>query len=288
LRGLACAGVVEEGKAMAGHPARSGDGAARKAFTLVELLVVIAIVGVLISMLLPAIQSAREAARRLSCKNNFRQIGIGMHNYHDALNSFPPGGLEPRSPRWPNGRQLAWSLLLLPFIEEEPLYKSVKTGLAFDAPENEKAAATILPVYICPSVPHRSYLSSGRGICDYGGIYGPRPPVAAAPNNPPRGTMLYDKAIRIKDISDGTSKTLLISEDCDFADGQWINGLNVFDVAFPINLAPPYENDIRSKHAGGANALFADGSVHFLAEIMTNETLSALCTRAGSDVVGEY
>jgi prepilin-type N-terminal cleavage/methylation domain-containing protein/prepilin-type processing-associated H-X9-DG protein len=253
-----------------------------RGFTLVELLVVIAIIGILIGLLLPAVQAAREAARRASCLNNLRQMGIGLHHYHEALGSFPPGGIEPRSPLNPNGRQLAWSVFLLPYVEQKPLYDRLDTGAAFDAPQNADAAATVLSIYICPSVPQGNQLQSGRGPCRYGGIYGER---ITSPNNPPKGVMLYDRAIRTSEIRDGTSNTLAISEDSEFQDGQWINGRNVFDQAFAINEAPAFENDIRSKHPGGANGLFCDGSARFLAETMELKTLAAICTRSGGEVI---
>ena len=260
-----------------------------RAFSLIELLVVITIIGILIALLLPAVQAAREAARRASCCNNLRQIGIALQNYHAAIASFPPGGIEHRSminpktgkPYGVRGRQGAWSAFLLPYIEQDALYHQLETGKAFDAPENATAAATVLSVYVCPSVPQGNYLKQGRGPCQYGGIYGER---ITSPNNPPKGAMLYDRSISIADIRDGTSNTLIVAEDCDFADGQWINGLNVYDQAFAINQAPSYENDIRSKHPGGANGVFCDGSVHFLTESMDLKVLAAICTRAGGEV----
>ncbi len=242
---------------------------------------VIGVIGILVALLLPAVQAAREAARRASCLNNFRQLGIGLHNYHNALGCFPPGGIEPRSPWKPQARQLAWSVFLLPYIEQQPLYDRLDTNKPFDAPENAEPAATILPVYICPSVPQGNQLRVGRGPCQYGGIYGER---IVSPNNPPKGVMLYDRAVSIAEITDGTSATLILSEDSHFDDGQWINGRNVFDQAFAINQAPSFENDIRSEHPGGANGLFCDGSARFLAETMPLPTLAALCTRAGGEV----
>jgi len=261
--------------------------------------VVIAIIGILIALLLPAVQAAREAARRMSCSNNLRQIGIGLHNYHAALGCFPPGGLEYRwtwdpqanKPKYPNGRQFAWSAFLLPFIEQEPLYDMIDFSRPFDAPENAEAAATVISTYICPTVPRSSCLSEGRGVTDYGGINGER---ITSRNDPPKGTMLYEQAIRIAEISDGTSTTLIVSEDSAWADGQWINGLNIFDQAYAINRPPDPangiypENEIRSDHSGGANGLFCDGSVRFLAEQMNQKTLAAICTRAGGEIVGEF
>jgi prepilin-type processing-associated H-X9-DG protein len=155
----------------------------------------------------------------------------------------------------------------------------------FDAPENAKAAAKVVSTYLCPSVSRQSNLVEGRGACDYGGIYGER---ITGSNSPPKGVMIYNRAISIPQISDGTSYTLVVSEDAGWKDGQWINALNVFDQAFAINKAPPFENDIRSEHSGGANGLFCDGSVRFLDETMELSTLAAICTRAGEEIVPDF
>ncbi len=122
---------------------------------------------------------------------------------------------------------------------------------------------------------------NGRGPCDYGGIFGER---ITSANNPPKGTMLYDRAISIHQVEDGTSHTLIVAEDSWFSDGQWINGRNIFDQAFAINVAPQWENDIRSEHHGGAYAARADGSVSFLSNSLALRVLAALCTRAGHEV----
>jgi prepilin-type N-terminal cleavage/methylation domain-containing protein len=257
----------------------------RRGFTLVELLVVVAIVGLLIALLLPAVQAAREAARGISCGNNLRQIGVGLHAYHELHECFPPGGIERRSARYPQGRQLAWSVFLLPQLEQQSVYAMLDLSRGFDAPENAPGASQVIPTYLCPSVPRSGYLVQGRGACDYGGIYGQR---ITGPNSPPNGTMLYNRAIRVGEIRDGTAHTLIVSEDSGWQDGQWINALNVFDQAFPINRAPPFENDIRSNHPGGADGLLCDGSVRFLNERMDLSTLAAICTRDGGEIVGEF
>ena len=211
-----------------------------RAFTLVELLVVIAILGILIGLTLPAVQAAREAARRTGCQNNLRQIGIALHLHHEANRRFPPGGIEHRAMinpatrrRYgPAGRQLAWSAFLLPYLEQQTLSDALDLNKAFDAPENSAAAATVLPAYVCPSVPGGRDLVQGRGPCQYGGIYGER---ITGPNDPPKGTMLYDRHVRLAEILDGASRTLIVSEDCLFRDGQWIHAGNVFDQAYAIN-----------------------------------------------------
>jgi prepilin-type processing-associated H-X9-DG protein len=250
-------------------------------FTLVVLLVVLAIISILVGLLLPAVQSVREAARRMQCQNNLRQIGIALHNYHAAFRKFPPGGLEVR-PQWPAGKQLAWSAFLLPYMEQSAAYVHVDFDYAFDHPVNEEAAATPIETYLCPSTSRFSPLTRGRGATDYGGIYGER---IVSTNNPPRGVMIHDRAIRFRDITDGTSRTLTISEDANFPDGQWINARNLFDQAFSINRAPKFENDIRSMHPQGANGLFADGSVSFLNESIDLEVLAAICTRNGNETI---
>ena len=254
-------------------------------FTLVELLVVIAIIGILVSLLLPAVQMAREAARRTQCSNNLKQIGLGLHTYHTLHGAFPVGGLEWRPFGDTEKRQLAWSAFLLPQLEQQNLYDSLDLTKAFDAPENADAAATVLSVYICPTGTRGKKLVDGRGPCDYGGIFGER---ITSPNNPPKGTMLYDQWVSIAHIRDGTSNTLIVSEDSLWPDGQWINGKNVFDQAFPINQAPDYENDIRSLHSGGAVGVWADGSVRFLSEGLDEQILAALCTRAGGEVIPAF
>ena len=251
--------------------------------TLIELLVVVAIMGILLGLMMPAVQMAREAARRMQCNNNLHQMGVALHNYHAVHLSFPPGGYEPR-PVWPKGRQYAWSAMLLPHLEQQTLNVSINFHKPFDDPVNAEAAAVVVATYLCPSTPRTSSLQRGRGACDYGGIYGER---ITGPNHPPKGVMLYDKALRFRDIRDGTAMTLVISEDSGFRDGQWINGRNVMDQAFPINQAPSFENDIRSLHPTGANGLFVDGSARFLSESMDLEVLAAICTRAGNEIIDD-
>lgn len=252
----------------------------RQAFSLIELLVVIAIMVLLMALLLPAIQKVRAAADSMRCKNNLRQIGIACHHYHNDYGTFPPGGIEWRPFGNTTKRQLAWSAFILPYIEQDNLSKRLDLTQAYDAPANASAASQVVQIYLCPSSRRMDNKVEGRGACDYGGIYGER---IMSPNNPPKGAMIYDHAYRIADIRDGTTHTLMISEDCGFLDGQWINGRNIFDQAFAINRAPSFENDIRSDHPQGANGLFCDGSARFLPETMSLPVLAAICTRAGGE-----
>jgi prepilin-type N-terminal cleavage/methylation domain-containing protein/prepilin-type processing-associated H-X9-DG protein len=260
-------------------------------FTLIELLVVTTIIGVLIAILLPAVQSAREAARRMSCSNNLHQIGVGLQNYHAAVGCFPPGAIEPAFKKT-LGRQYAWSALLLPYVEQQAVWDKIDFTKPSYAAENAAIAATVIPMYLCPTSRRDSPLVQGRGATDYGGLYGetisPHPAGWVAEN----GMMVYDRAFTIAEISDGTSCTLIVSEDCAWGDGQWINGLNIFDQRYPINFVPAnpllLENEMRSDHPGGVNAALCDGSARFLRQTMDTVTLKAIITRAGGEIAGNF
>ncbi len=159
----------------------------RVAFTLVELLVVIAIIGILVALLLPAIQAAREAARRTQCNNNMKQIGIALHNYHDTFNTYPPAGLWERrtpwhgSPAGRNQRRGGIFLHLLPFVEQQQLFDSINLiNGHYDAqrpePGGPRIRANIIDAYICPSDTHngrRSGAIHGYGLINYGANAGP-------------------------------------------------------------------------------------------------------------------
>jgi prepilin-type N-terminal cleavage/methylation domain-containing protein/prepilin-type processing-associated H-X9-DG protein len=265
-------------------------------YTLVELLVVIAVIGVLVALLLPAVQAAREAARRAECQNHLRQIGIAFHAYHDSQRQLPIGCVEKRTPRTkPNGRQLAWSAEILSQLEEASLWRQIDFNAAYDSSANARAAATIVNVYLCPST---NRLAAGReaaivnrpptasapayraAATDYGGIYG-----AARFPKTANGVLLYDEAVKFADITDGTSHTLAVAEDTgrgSTQDGEWINGENIFDVNNPVNTQQ--HNEIWSDHSGGAMVLWCDGGATLLAETIDLAVLRAICTRAGNDI----
>jgi len=278
--------------------APSAHSAARlRGFTLVELLVVIAIIGALMAMLLPAVQSARESARRAQCQNNLRQVGLALQLHHDSDGAFPVGCLEWRCFGCGSDfRSLAWNVSLLPYLEQAPLHDAIDLGQAFDSPANADAAAHVLGVFVCPSSERGPQLEQGRGPSDYGGIFGERitgpppcPPGATRERRLlcPQGVLVHEVAIRLKQVTDGATTTLVVAEDSSFPDGQWINGLNLFDQSADyVNQAPAFENDIRSQHPGGALGLFVDGGVRFLSADLQPTILAAFCTRAGEEVVG--
>jgi prepilin-type N-terminal cleavage/methylation domain-containing protein/prepilin-type processing-associated H-X9-DG protein len=263
-------------------------------FSLVELLVVITIIGMLVALLLPAVQAAREAARRATCLNNLHQIGLGLQNYHSVHASFPPGCIQPAF-MISNGRQFAWSALLLPYIEQQPLSTAIDFSQPCYAAVNAAPAAVVLSMYVCPSNARSSAWVEGRAATDYSGLYGENIPPHPAGWVAENGMMVYDQAFRIRDVTDGTSNTLIVAENSRFpvlAGDQWINGLNIMDADYAINYIPPnpqlWEHDIRSEHPGGANAALCDGSARFLSETLDVNTLKAILTRAGGEVVGPF
>lgn len=254
----------------------------RLGWTLVEVLLVVAVAGILSALLFPAVSSSRESARLTSCNNNLHQIGLALTQFHNQHREFPIGCVEWRPPANTTRRQLAWSAFLLPFLGEQKLHNQLNFNTPFDSPENALAASTILPVYICPTSNRRTHEVQGRGPCDYGGIYGERIN-GASPK--PQGMMLLDRAVRAADVRDGLSNTLIVGEDTMWPDGQWINGRNIFDQAYAINTAPSWENDLRSLHPGGANAVLANAAVRWLSNSTDLNILAALCTRAGGEII---
>lgn len=138
-------------------------GGRRRGFTLVELLVVIAIIGILVALLLPAVQAAREAARRAQCSNNLKQIGLAMHHYHDQARCFPPGNIATSMPGRMSGWHVPcrtnWAISLLPFLEQEPLYSQYNHNVDNRGPQNKDVRETDLDVYNCPSDPYAKELT---------------------------------------------------------------------------------------------------------------------------------
>jgi prepilin-type N-terminal cleavage/methylation domain-containing protein/prepilin-type processing-associated H-X9-DG protein len=210
----------------------------RSAFTLIELLVVIAIIGVLIALLLPAVQAAREAARRSQCTNNLKQIGLGFHNHHDTYNYFPYGQMQqfaqnsgmPVPPAFGSGNCVAWPVHLLPFVEQTALYETIKAyALANPGTQAYSYPATvnqnIVAVYMCPSDPngpkkkpdsnnegfHTNYLACNGNTLFWNTSGAPTPPRDAKKLS--TGIALVSATqVRFADITDGTSNTLLASE----------------------------------------------------------------------------
>ena len=281
----------------------------QSAFTLVELLVVIAVIGVLVALLLPAVQSAREAARRMSCQNNLKQISLALQNYYNTFQAFPPGG------RWAS--DWSWSALCLPYLEEQAAHDLVDFDYGYNTAPNLHAIKTFIATYQCPTATVNQLVTCCQALpgvedaaeTNYTAIATHRPVWYGDDRN---GTgIMYDlSAVRVKDIKDGTSHTLLVGEtETDQDDpfkqtysgssacpgarchvGKFWMAVNRVTTAYGINSNAVFlDAGTHSLHIGGANFSFADGHVAFLAESVDQTVLTALTTRAGGEIVeGSY
>ena len=283
-----------------------------RGFTLIELLVVIAVIGLLIALLLPAVQAAREAARRVQCTNNLKQYGLALHAYHDVHQVFPIGNVV----------DMGWTFqsMLLPYLEQQNVYKLIDyryqgnptdpRGPCFQfsaslyLSPSKDPGNRVLPVDICPSDPN-----SGRiwhvdaaywgfhGTTNYMGVIGTSSNVNYNTDN---GILFYGSSIGLRDVTDGTSDTIIMGERgndaslywgwcyCAFGQDGFGQGDNLLSTQQPFGPGLPDGNsDLHfwSYHPGGGMFLWTDGSVRFLSYNIAYSTYQAISTRAGGEVI---
>lgn len=299
------------------HPKR------RLGFTLVELLVVMAIIAILVGLLLPAAQAAREAARRMSCSNNLRQIGLAAHNYHSAFRQYPRQAV----PR----RGHTWAVAMMPFFERGAVQEKYDFNYSWNHPENSDAIKSRIETLLCPSSPKGDYLDEvqpnvwtattdyvphgaiSRGIMNAGIVKRRRKP-----------TGLINKSVtRNRDVLDGLSNTLLLVE-CAGRPEYWVlgrlgpftnnNGCGNFNVvngrskgggwADPANMVPMHgfsqdglschgpkainvtnNNEAYSFHVGGMQINLADGSTRFITAQIDMELYASLITMSEGELI---
>ncbi len=313
----------------------------RKAFTLIELLVVIAIIATLVAILLPAVQQAREAARRSTCKNNLKQIGLAIHNYHDVYNVFPPGALD-LNPTI-GGTQTgvwSWGVFILPFVEQPAIYDVLNPGpnrlgdlvMLPNTDARYIALQTTLPVFKCPSDngPNLNEHSQ-RDVRDSNNANDTDVALSnyAAVNNfrfldnstSKRGIFGVNSAVAFRDITDGTSNTILVGErawelstnngivETRAANVFGTSGITTVNFGLACALAaardkincPPGAGSagcgmtFSSQHKGGVQVIMGDGSVRFISENIEHNTsppidstLELLLAIDDGQVLGEF
>ncbi|NQT37211.1 MAG: DUF1559 domain-containing protein [Planctomycetes bacterium] len=293
-------------------------------FTLVELLVVIAIIGILIGLLLPAVQAVRAAARRMQCSNNLKQIGTALHNYHSSQNCLPFGS------SYTLAQTGTWASFILPQLEQKALYDRFDFNLNMRNPANQEAVTTIVNSYICPADPQGE-----DPIMDNRCNYNPSPsmalwyPVSMGPTAPgtcdpwcaggqgsyccqgkrygtdaPFGGVgmfaRHFRKIRFEDVTDGTTNTIMGGETLPahcIHNVAFGNNFPIAGTMIPLNTMEGKGGTdhntsqhwrtcgFKSLHSGGANFMLGDASVRFFSESIDYRVYNELGTRAGGEVV---
>jgi len=326
-------------------------GRPRRGFTLIELLVVIAIIGVLIALLLPAVQAAREAARRAQCTNNMKQLGLALHNYHDSVGAFPIGRMGigyDYSPQ--RGQRRTWAFSTLPFFEQNNLFNAINFNLQFYEAANTTIIRTPLNAFQCPSdspsiqEPDTPYpRAKGNYAANWGNTHFYQDEARSGWPNPyntgplglqgaPMGVYFNGAPFRgnrsapLSAFTDGTSNTVMLAEVIigpNAAGGAYDHRGDIFNDDYNCTMfhtyTPPNSkipdqmggdtngrpwcsygllpntppctggaipfNAARSRHPGGVNALFGDGSVKFIKESIAIDVWRAVGSMQGAEVV---
>jgi prepilin-type N-terminal cleavage/methylation domain-containing protein len=295
-----------------------------RGFTLIELLVVIAIIAILIGLLVPAVQKVREAAARAKCSNNMRQLGLGLHNYHGTFGKFMPPRGDLQAPNQNTAFTVygGWMCDLLPYIEQDNLYKSLTHYPTFNFGTFLANYNKVVPTYICPSASgefNAIPVGDGAFTC-YLGVTGG----GVAPGQvdtltqeffgPTNGIFdISSLGTKIADITDGTSNTLMVGErrpaidnywgwwsvsdyDCLLSTNDFIGPLFYGGCITPGRFGPPRlplkaaqcggdSNHYWSFHTNGSNWTLGDGSVRFITYSANQNTILGMATRAGNEVI---
>ena len=299
-----------------------------RAFTLIELLVTIAVISILIALLLPAVQQAREAARRMHCRSNMKQIVLALHNYHDVHRCFPLNTSFSQD-LGPLSRSRSWMQGILPYIERGSLANRIDPGKSTQS--NRFFAEFPVSVFWCPSDPHPNVYAVSVGYAGRLGAWGSRitSPVPAATGR--SGTFLhsepsgrfagisdgvnrgngfqcaatYDGVVNtcLRDISDGTSQTWAIGETIPaWTEWAWwyshngVSGTCAIPMNYKVPGVRPEDNihdwphnyGFMSRHSGGASFGLCDGSVRLVSDSIDRDLYRALATIQGDEVVGEF
>lgn len=290
----------------------------QQGFTLIELLVVIAVIGVLVALLLPAVQQAREAARRTQCKNNLKQMGIALHGYHDSHRTLPPGYLYRIGPEG-NGAGFGWGAMLLPHFDQAPLYNQFNWNVPLYDSINKTPRERHLEVFLCPSDGHspKGFVEMGPvperyAMACYVACFGP--PDLDDDQEQRLGMFSRNSRTRFQDVSDGLSNTMMAGEreNGPFRGGAqignhfsyetaWAGSIRDWDdnsddhghmVLFQTGHVPndskSDDRDVSAPHAGIAQFLLGDGSVRSIGANIDFRVYTALGTRAGGESIGAY
>ena len=287
-----------------------------RGFTLIELLVVIAIIAILISLLLPAVQQAREAARRSECRNNLMQIALALLNYDMAHEALPPGCVNQTGPvtnyeadtsAGPPAEgypyHMGWIVQILPHLDSPNVYRNIDFSKSVWAPENSKATGTTLPTLQCPSFP------GNTGGTNYAGSHHSVEAPIAADNN---GVLFLNSSVAREDIIDGLSSTILVGEITDRPTTVWAAGTraSLRNAGTPMAGTPvpagtaatpgsagnaeaavdpeTFVGGFGSSHTGGGLFAFNDGSVTFLSTSISQTVYQNLANRADGEIVEGY